>query len=118
MDEPFVTLFHGTTLASARNIVNHGACRRLYVTTDVQLAADYAHYRASEESSDRAVVTFEIPRALFEHWNTTGAVHQTAILQPFGCYVLYEPTWQYLHNLTARVWEFSTNDSVVLHVAA
>lgn len=118
MDEPYVTLYHGATLQSARHILGEGICKRLHVTAHAQLAADYAAFRAAEESAGRAVVAFRVPKDLFEQWLACGSIREGHLLRPFGCYVLYQATWETLQSLPAALWTFSENSGLVSDVAA
>jgi hypothetical protein len=118
MGEPYVTVYHGTTWQSAQNILSHGICKRLHMTAHAQLAADYAAFRAAEESAERAVVAFRVPKELFEQWLACGAVREVRSLRPFGCYVLYQATWETLRSLPAALWTFSENNELVSDVAA
>lgn len=118
MREPFTTFYHGTTHLSALNIVNDGVSMRLYVTTDPQLAADYALYRSMKESADRAVIAFRVPTALLEQWLACGSAQEKLQFRPFGCYLLHQPIWESLHGLPTTLWTFSGNDKQVSYVAA
>lgn len=118
MSEPDVLVFHGSTLPSARNIVSGGVSKRLYVTTDAQLAADYALFRSAEESAQGAVVAITVPYALFQQWLANGSAHVKQHMEPFRCYVLFEPTWKQLRSLPAQIWTFSARNKMALYVAA
>ncbi|HKW20665.1 MAG TPA: hypothetical protein VJO13_04755 [Ktedonobacterales bacterium] len=118
MDESYITLYHGATMQSARKILGDGLCQRLHVTADLQLAADYAAFRAAEESAERAVVAFQVPKDLFEQWLACGSVQARQRLRLFGCYVLHQATWESLQELPAALWTFSDDDKLVSHVAA
>lgn len=118
MDEPYVTLYHGTTLQSARHILGEGICKRLHVTAHAQLAADYAAFRAAEESAERAVIAFHVPKDVFEQWLVYGSACEGHLLRPFGCFVLYQATWEALRSLPAALWTFSENNELVSDVAA
>ena len=118
MGELYVIVFHGSTLPSARNIMSGGVSKRLYVTTDSQLAADYARFRAAEESVQGAIVAFTVSRALFQQWLADGSAHAKQHLEPFHCYVLLEPVWKQLHAVSAQIWTFSASNKMALYVAA
>jgi len=118
MDESYITLYHGTTLQSAQNILYDGICKRLHVTAHAQLAADYAAFRAAEESAERAVVAFRVPKDLFEQWLACGSAREGHLSRPFGCYVLYQATWETLQSLPAALWTPSENNEMVSDVAA
>jgi hypothetical protein len=118
MDESYITLYHGTTLQSAQNILGDGICKRLHVTAHAQLAADYAAFRAADESAGRAVVAFRVPKDLFERWLACGSARERRSLQPFGCYVLYQATWETLQSLHAALWTITENNGLVGNVAA
>jgi hypothetical protein len=118
MGESYVMVCHGSTVPSARNIMSGGVSKRLYVTTDSQLAADYATFRAAEESAQGAVVAFTVPRALFQQWLADGSAHAKQQVEPFHCYVLLEPAWKQLHAVSAQIWTFSASKKMALYVAA
>lgn len=118
MDEPHVTVYHGTTWQSAQNILGDGIRTRLHVTAHAQLAADYAAFRAAEESAERAVVAFRVPKDLFEQWLVCGSAREGHLLRPFGCYVLYQATWETLQSLPAALWTFSESSELVSDAAA
>src|SRR6185437_5535978 len=104
MDESYITLYHGTTLQSARKILGDGMCKRLHVTADAQLAADYAAFRTAEESAEtaeRAVVAFRVPKDLFAQWLAYGSAREGRSLRGFRCFVLYQVTWETLQGLPA-----------------
>lgn len=118
MSETSVTLYHGTTLESARDIATQGACKRLYVTMDAQLATSYARFRGAEEAADGAVVSFDVPDSVFKYWLAAGSARAKSGLEPFGCYVLYKPTWQQLSGFHTNVWTTSELDRERIRAAA
>ncbi len=118
MGTPYMTLYHGTTLQSAHKILGGGVCKRLHVTADAQQAADYAAFRAAEESAERAIVAFRVPKDIFEQWLAFGSAQEGRSLRPFGCYVLYQATWETLRSLPAMLWTLHVNHKLVSHVAA
>lgn len=118
MNELYITLYHGTTWQSAQHILGEGICKRLHVTADAQLAADYAAFRAAEESAERAVVAYQVPKDLFEQWLGCGSAREGRSLRPFECYVLYQATWELLRGLPAMLWTLHLDEKLVNHAAA